>query len=96
MQWLLGSDLLRGLDYLRRAAVAPDERMAEAVDWLASRCDVEGRWRLDVRYPGKLPVETDDGDKLPVETDDGEGLPSRWNTLRALRVLNWYSGRLSA
>jgi hypothetical protein len=30
---------------------------------------------------------------MPVETDDGEGRPSRWNTLRALRVLDWYSER---
>ena len=30
---------------------------------------------------------------MPVETDEGEGRPSRWNTLRALRVLNWYSAR---
>jgi hypothetical protein len=27
---------------------------------------------------------------MPVEIDDGEGRPSRWNTLRALRVLRWY------
>jgi len=27
---------------------------------------------------------------MPVETDEGEGRPSRWNTLRALRVLRWY------
>jgi len=30
---------------------------------------------------------------MPVEVDAGEGQPSRWNTLRALRVLNWYSAR---
>jgi hypothetical protein len=28
-----------------------------------------------------------------VEIDEGEGRPNRWNTLRALRVLDWYSGR---
>jgi len=27
---------------------------------------------------------------MPVETDEGEGRPSRWNTLRALRVLRWH------
>jgi hypothetical protein len=27
---------------------------------------------------------------MPVETDEGEGRPSRWNSLRALRVLRWY------
>ena len=28
------------------------------------------------------------------ETDEGEGRPSRWNTLLALRVLDWYGMRL--
>jgi len=76
-------DLLRGLEYLRRAGVTPDERVTEAIDLVASKCDGEGRWPLEVRYPGEM----------PVETDDGEGRPSRWNTLRALRVLDWYSSR---
>jgi hypothetical protein len=30
---------------------------------------------------------------MAVQMDEGEGRPSRWNTLRALRVLDWYSGR---
>ena len=74
-------DVLRGLDYLRRASVAPDERVAEAISLVVSKRDGDGRWLLDVQYPGKM----------PVETDEGEGQPSRWNTLRALRVLDWYS-----
>ena len=76
-------DVLRGLDYLRRAGVAPDARVAEAIDLVASKRDDEGRWPLETQYPGKM----------PVETDEGEGRPSRWNTLRALRVLDWYSAR---
>lgn len=76
-------DVLRGLEYLRRAGVAPDERVAEAIDLVASKRDDDGRWPLEVRYPGEM----------PVEIDDGEGRPSRWNTLRALRVLDWYSAR---
>jgi hypothetical protein len=74
-------DVLRGLEYLRSAGVAPDERVAEAIDLVASKRDGDGRWPLEVRYPGDM----------PVETDEGEGRPSRWNTLRALRVLSWYS-----
>ena len=74
-------DVLRGLDYLRRAGVAPDERVAEAIDLVASKRDGDGRWPLEVRYPGEM----------PIEIDDGEGRPSRWNTLRALRVLAWSS-----
>jgi hypothetical protein len=74
-------DLLRALEYLRRAGVAPDERVAEAIELVASKRDRDGRWLLDVQYPGEM----------PVEIDDGEGQPSKWNTLRALRVLDWYS-----
>jgi len=76
-------DVLRGLDYLRRAGVAPDARLAEAIDLVASKCDGDGRWPLEVQYPGRM----------PVETDEGVGRPSRWNTLRALRVLHWYAAR---
>jgi hypothetical protein len=74
-------DVLRGLEYLRRADVAPDERVAEAIDLVVSKRDGEGRWLLETRHSGEM----------PVEIDEGEGRPSRWNTLRALRVLNWYS-----
>jgi hypothetical protein len=79
-------DVLRGLEYLRRAGATPDERVAEAIDLVASKRDADGRWPLETRYPGRI----------PVETDDGEGRPSRWNTLRALRVLDWYSAQRSA
>jgi hypothetical protein len=77
--------MLRGLEYLRRAGVVPDARAAEAIDLVASKRDAEGRWPLETRYTGRMPVAMDDG--------EGEGGPSRWNTLRALRVLDWYSGR---
>jgi len=76
-------DVLRGLEYLRCAGVAPDERIAEAIDLLASKRDDDGRWPLEARYPGKM----------PVDTDEPEGRASRWNTLRALRVLDWCSAR---
>jgi hypothetical protein len=73
-------DVLRGLDYFRRAGVAPDERMSEAIDLVASKRDDIGRWLLEIRHPGRM----------PVDMDEGEGRPSRWNTLRALRVLRWH------
>jgi hypothetical protein len=79
-------DVLRGLEYLRRAGAAPDERVAEAIELVASKRDKDGRWPLDVRYPGRMPVEIDES--------QGEDRPSRWNTLRALRVLNWYSAQV--
>ena len=73
-------DVLRGLEYLRRTGVAPDERVAEAIELVASKRDRDGRWPLEAWYSGRM----------PVETDEGEGRPSRWNTLRALRVLRWH------
>jgi hypothetical protein len=76
-------DVLRGLEYLRSAGVAPDNRVAEAIELVKSKQDDEGRWPLEIQYPGVM----------PVQIDDNEGRPSRWNTLRALRVLNWYSAR---
>ncbi len=74
-------DVLRGLEYLRRAGSSPDERVREAIALVESKRDSEGRWPLEVQYPGQM----------PVQIDDGVGRPSRWNTLRALRVLKWYS-----
>src|SRR5262249_50078168 len=72
-------DVLRGLEYLRSAGVTPDGRVAEAIELVASKRGGDGRWPLETRYPGVM----------PVEMDEGEGRPSRWNTLRALRVLKW-------
>jgi hypothetical protein len=76
-------DVLRGLEYLRRAGVRADDRVAEAVALVESKRDDDGRWALDTQYPGRM----------PVAIDEGEGRPSRWNTLRALRVLDWYGRR---
>jgi hypothetical protein len=78
-------DVLRGLEYLRSAGVTPDERVAEAIGLVASKRDGDGRWPLETRYPGVM----------PVEIEQGEGRPSRWNTLRALRVLDWGGWRPS-
>jgi hypothetical protein len=74
-------DVLRGLEYLRLAGATPDGRVGEAIDVIASKRDNDGRWPLEIQYPGTM----------PIETDEDEGRPSRWNTLRALRVLDWYS-----
>jgi len=72
-------DIMRGLDYLRRAGVTPDERAAEAIELVRLRRDADGRWPLENPHPGEL----------HFAMDEGEGRPSRWNTLRALRVLDW-------
>jgi hypothetical protein len=76
-------DVLRGLEYLRRAGASPDERVAEAIALVESKRDGDGRWPLENQHPGTM----------AVELDEGEGRPSRWNTLRALRVLDWYGAR---
>ena len=72
-------DVLRGLDYLRKAGAKPDERVTEAIALVESKRDVEGRWPLEHQHAGTM----------AVEVDEGVGRPSRWNTLRALRVLDW-------
>jgi len=72
-------DILWGLDYLRRAGVEPDNRMTEAIDLIASKRDRPGRWPLENPHAG--PVH--------FEMEGSAGEPSRWNTLRALRVLRW-------
>jgi len=73
-------DVLRGLDYLRSTGAAPDERLTEAIALVASKRDANGRWLLEAQYPGVM----------PIETNEALGRESRWNTLRALRVLRWY------
>jgi hypothetical protein len=76
-------DVLRGLDYLRNAGVEPDERVAEAVGLVAKRRHQNGRWPLHDPHP----------DPVHFDMEGGAGKPSRWNTLRALRVLDWYSAQ---
>lgn len=75
-------DVLRGLDHLRAVGGAPDPRLAEAVDLLRSKRREDGTWPLENTHPGAVHFDLEDGD----------GAPSRWNTLRALRVLAWYDG----
>ena len=72
-------DVLRALDYLRATGADPDPRCAEAIDLVAAKRDDSGRWALDNRHEGPT----------HFRMDGREGRPSRWNTLRAMRVLNW-------
>jgi hypothetical protein len=80
-------DALRGLDYLRSAGVTPDARVAEAVDLVRSKRDAEGRLALE--NPHKSEMVNARLRDLEFGMDEREGRPSRWNTLRALRVLRW-------
>jgi hypothetical protein len=74
-------DVLRGLDYLRDAGIKPDSRVSDAIDIVIQRRHQNGRWPLNLRHSEKIP--------LRMETEVGRA--SRWNTLRALRVLRWYN-----
>ncbi len=72
-------DVLRGLDHLRAGGAAFDERCAEAVDLVKEKRDRSGRWALENTHQGPTNIQMEGPD----------GLPSRWNTLRAMRVLAW-------
>ena len=74
-------DVLRGLDYLRDAEVKPGEDVAEAIGVVEGNRDPDGRWPLQKVHEGEV----------YFWMDDGEGQPSRWNTLRAMRVLDWFA-----
>ena len=73
-------DVLRALEYFRSAGDKPDARIDEGIALLRSKQQPDGTWMLENTHPGKVHFALEDGD----------GRPSRWNTLRALRVLNWY------
>jgi hypothetical protein len=76
-------DVLRALDYLRAAGVKPEGQVEEAVATVLARRQDSGRWLLDVRHR----------DTLHEELAGAVGEPNRWNTLRARRVLDWYTRR---
>jgi hypothetical protein len=73
-------DVLRALDYFCRSGADPDPRMAEAVAVVRSQRQPDGRWLTGRVHPGRV----------YFDLEGGAGTPSRWNTLRALRVLRWW------
>ncbi len=74
-------DVLRGLDYFRNAGVKPDRRMEEAIQIVLQRRHQNGRWPLNLLHP----------EYIPLQMETAVASASRWNTLRALRVLRWYT-----
>ncbi len=74
-------DILRGLDYFRAAGAPRDERLTDAIELLRDKRRQDGRWTLEHRYRARYWFQ--------METIRQ---PSRWNTLRALRVLRWWGG----
>jgi hypothetical protein len=78
-------DILRALDHFQAVNAPRDRRLAEAIAIVQSTLRSDGRWSLQNRWKGKTYFEME---RL--------GAPSRWNTLRALRVLKWWSGGIDA
>lgn len=72
-------DMLKALDHFQDARIAYDERMSDAIEYLLKRRNQSGQWLLQAKHPGSVHFE--------METS---GKPSRWNTLRALRVLKHF------
>ncbi len=72
-------DILRALDYYQECRAPRDERMEEAIAILEKKRRTDGRWPLQNRHAGRTYFEMEQ-----------PGEPSRWNTLRALRVLRWW------
>ncbi len=73
-------DILKAMDYFQYAGDAWDERMSYAMELMLKKKDKEGRWPLNAKYPGKEHFSMEDA-----------GKQSRWNSLRALRVIKYYS-----
>jgi hypothetical protein len=74
-------DVLRGLDYLRNAGIQPDRRVKEAIATVMQRRHQNGRWPLNLLHR----------EQIPLQMETAVGGASRWNTLRAFRVLRWYN-----
>ena len=72
-------DILRALEYFRFAGVQYDTRMGEAVQVLLKKQRADSRWPLQAKHPGQTHFDMEKA-----------GEPSRWNTLRALRVLKHF------
>lgn len=71
-------DVLRALDYFRSTGDAPDPRLDEAIALVRSKQQADGTWLLDHVHSGAVHFDLEEA-----------GRPSRWNTLRAMRVLEW-------
>jgi len=70
------SDILEALDALARLGHARDPRLASAIEFMLSKQDSQGRWKLEHTLNGKMWADIEQ-----------KGKPSKWVTLRALRVL---------
>jgi hypothetical protein len=67
------------MDYFQFANQPYDERMQDAIDVILKKRGRDNRWLLQAKHPGVIHFEM-----------EAAGKPSRWNTLRALRVLKHF------
>lgn len=74
-----GYSVLNAMEYFR-AAGRKDPRMAGAVAIIREARQDDGTWLQGGRHPGRV----------WFEIDVAEGEPSKWLTLQALRVLEWW------
>jgi hypothetical protein len=78
-------DFLRALDYFRACDAPSDERMADAIELLQKKQKPNGRWLMNTGMSGRKFFDLEKA-----------GRPSRWNTLRALRILNWWNNKTNS
>ncbi len=78
-------NILRALDYFQHANIAWDDRMAEAIKVLIKKRNKNATWNVQAKHPGKVHFDMEKA-----------GKPSRWNTLRALRIINYYKSNIAA
>lgn len=78
-------DILRALDYFQKAERKWEDRMNNALDVLLKKRNKNGTWNMQAAYPGQVHFVMEKA-----------GRPSRWNTLRALRVLKHYKKETTA
>ena len=74
-------DILRALDYWQYAKLPWDDRLQPAINVLLSkqRKNDGDKWNMNAKHSGLVHFDMEQA-----------GQPSRWNTLRALRVLQHY------
>ncbi len=72
-------DVLTALDYFQMFKQNRDKRLQAGIDLLIEKQNRTGTWNLGAKHPGKTYFDM-----------ERAGVPSRWNTLRALRVLKWF------
>ena len=70
------ADVLENLEVLATLGHAQDPRLANALDMVVSKQDVQGKWKMEHTYQGRMWMDI-----------EKKGKPSKWVTLRALRVL---------